>query len=262
VNFTDLIFHSCNSVFNNFRVIILLCSAFSFDKILKSEIILRYLPGWLKAILPSSAKQLQEHVNSILLSFPIQLIYPQAWDAYPNCKTVLWCPFLGERCGYIIESRHFEGDLAKQENVHGLSEEKLQSREVEILDIAVDKLADKKFDVEHEDPAVVEVKQTNGHLTPGWQERMNPVVCAYKLVTVKFNYFGIGGKVEKYMMNSEREIFLRFHRLMFVWMDSWYNMTTEELDEFEKKMWDESNNKISQAEKTKEESEQSKSSEK
>ncbi len=72
----------------------------------------RWIPGWLKAILPASALRLEE----------------RAWNAYPYCKTDITSPFLGGRFQFTIESMHVENDWGKQENIHNLSPDVLKVR--------------------------------------------------------------------------------------------------------------------------------------
>ncbi len=77
---------------------------------------------------------------------------------------------------------------------------------MEIIDIANDKLADKKFSVDHEDPTKVTHSKANnrrkGPLSKTWIKEIqeNPSgeiwMCCYKLVTVKFQYFGFASRVE------------------------------------------------------------------
>jgi len=175
------------------------------------------LPGWVKAFIPGSALKLEE----------------KAWNAYPYCKTVLKNGWIGDRFTFTIESRHFN-DNGSQENVHNLTPEQLKKREVDFIDIAADKI-DKKEYKKEEDPTLVKSEKTGrGPLTEGWKEKQ-PLMCCYKLVTVEFHMFGLQGKVESYLHNFERNLFLRFHRQVYCWLDEWFGMTMEDIRKYENK---------------------------
>ena len=53
----------------------------------------------------------------------------------------------------------------------------------------------------------------------GWQKSTRPGMCAYKLVTAKFDYFGLRSKVEDYCIAYERNLFLACHKQLFCWID-------------------------------------------
>jgi hypothetical protein len=82
-------------------------------------------------------------------------------------------------------------------------------------------------------------------------------MCAYKLVTVEFKWFGLQNRVEKFIQNvcliyfyaygkcnmilkflfqSERRLFLKFYRQMFCWMDQWYGLTIEDIRRIEEEV--------------------------
>jgi len=172
------------------------------------------LPGWARAIAPVSALMLEE----------------EAWNAYPYCKTVLTSPFMAEKFKFIIETRHC-ADNGDQENAHNLPEKELKKREVEIIDITSPLEKDYKED---EDPCKFHSEKTErGPLEEGWIEKADPVMCAYKLVTVEFKWWGLQTRVENFMMSMETNIFLRFHKQVFCWIDEWYGMSMEQVREFE-----------------------------
>lgn len=58
-------------------------------------------------------------------------------------------------------------------------------------------------------------------------------MCAYKLCTVEFKWLGLQGKVEKFIQNSERRLFTKFHRQIFCWIDKWYGLTLEDIRKIE-----------------------------
>jgi len=184
------------------------------------------LPGWVKAFLPGSALKLEE----------------KAWNAYPYCKTVLKNQMMGEKFVFTIESRHFLDD-GKQENVHNLTPEQLKRREVDFIDIAAEKLDKTEYKAE-EDPALVKSeKAERGPLVDNWKEKQ-PVMCCYKLVTVEFNMFGFQGKVESFLHKFERNLFLKFHRQVYCWLDEWFVMTMDEVRQYESKSKADLDNKL------------------
>lgn len=51
--------------------------------------------------------------------------------------------------------------------------------------------------MESEDPTKFLSKKTGrGQLKSSWKETTKPLMCAYKLVTVEFKWFGIQGRIE------------------------------------------------------------------
>lgn len=60
-------------------------------------------------------------------------------------------------------------------------------------------------------------------------------MCAYKLCTVEFKWFGLQGKVEKFIQNAEKRLFTKFHRQIFCWIDKWYGLTMQDIREIEEK---------------------------
>eukprot|EP01132_Coremiostelium_polycephalum_P000621 gene621-771_t len=186
------------------------------------------LPGWIRALIPSSALKLEE----------------MAWNAYPYCKTVLKSPFLGEKFTFIIESHHAQ-DNGTTENIHGLAEDVVKNREVIYVDIT-DPVEKKEYKAE-EDPTIVRSEKSNrGPLVAGsWRESKDyPVMCCYKLVTVEFRMFGFQTKVENFMMKIEKDIFTRFHRQVYCWLDEWFGWTMEDVRKYEQQIKDDLKKKL------------------
>lgn len=85
-------------------------------------------------------------------------------------------------------------DNGSTENAHNLGAEKLAMREIIHVDIAKDPVNDPKPNT---DPSVfVSEKTGRGPLADGWQGTSSPVMCCYKLITVKFQVWGFQTKVE------------------------------------------------------------------
>ncbi|UYV71421.1 PITPNB, partial [Cordylochernes scorpioides] len=82
---------------------------------------------------------------------------------------------------------------------HLLPPEKLKQREVIVIDIAKDPVSHNDYK-ETEDPAKFKSQKTGrGPLVGNWQQTVDPVMCAYKLVTIEFKWFGLQNKVESFL---------------------------------------------------------------
>jgi len=95
-----------------------------------------HLPSWATPFVPSSLVTVEE----------------KAWNAYPYVKIEYTSPGIGERFSIISETRYFDDD-GSQENVHNLTAEQLQLREVDVVDIASEQVAPKYYKKE-EDPTL------------------------------------------------------------------------------------------------------------
>ncbi|KAF8397636.1 hypothetical protein HHK36_016556 [Tetracentron sinense] len=189
-------------------------------------------PAWLTTLAPASALLMQE----------------EAWNAYPKCKTVIKCPYF-TRFDLTIETVH-KADNGHSENVHGLSKDLLAARQVEIIDIAsatrdywsyvvgTSSIDFSKFR---------SLRTGRGPLLNGWQDRCDPVMTAYKLVTIDAPYWGFGYRLEQSLLAGERALFLESHRNCFAWIDEWFGMTKEQIDELEQKSDSSLNKKLSKA---------------
>lgn len=67
---------------------------------------------------------------------------------------------------------------------------------------------------------VSSTKTNKGPLKAGWKEDTKPLMCCYKLVTVKAKVWGLQGKLEDFIMKSGKK---QFH------MDSRYCLLTSSL---------------------------------
>lgn len=155
-------------------------------------------------------------------------VHEHAWNAYPYCRTILTNPtYMKENFMVKIETLHAP-DRGTQSNAHRLSPELLKKRDVVFIDIANDLVSDYK---PTEDPKkFTSTKTGRGPLTgEKWHEDCEPVMCAYKLVTVEFKWRGFQGKIESLIMKQEARLFLNFHRQVFCWLDRWYGLTMQDI---------------------------------
>ncbi|BBN19116.1 hypothetical protein MPTK1_8g08010 [Marchantia polymorpha subsp. ruderalis] len=172
------------------------------------------LPSWLVSLLPKKALMLEE----------------EAWNAYPHCTTVLKCPFFN-KFRLILETTHLP-DRGTSDNALGLDPKTLKKRQVEYIDIATDQVENY---VEDEDPTKFKSQRTGrGPLQEGWSEKCEPVMCAYKCVTVDVPYWGFGSRIEKFISkNAQRKILLEGHRKCFCWLDEWHGLTMDDVRRME-----------------------------
>ncbi|KAJ8287128.1 hypothetical protein GJAV_G00047970 [Gymnothorax javanicus] len=137
-----------------------------------------------------------------------------------------------------IETWH-KPDMGTLENVHELDAATWKMVTVTPIDIADKDQVSSADYKEEEDPALFKSEKTGrGPLGPNWKEELAnspdcPHMCAYKLVTVKFKWWGLQSKVENFIHQQERRIFTNFHRQLFCWMDGWVGLTMEDIRRME-----------------------------
>eukprot|EP00261_Vitis_vinifera_P013225 XP_002284874.1 PREDICTED: phosphatidylinositol transfer protein 1 isoform X1 [Vitis vinifera] len=175
------------------------------------------VPAWLTTFAPADALTMQE----------------EAWNAYPRCKTVIKCPYFNKFC-LAIDTVH-KADNGQSENVHGLNKKQLAARQVEVIDIASAARDYWSYVVGGNSVDFSKfrsAKTGRGPLLEGWQS-CDPVMTAYKLVTVDAPYWGFGNRLEQAFLAGERALFLESHRNCFGWIDEWFGMTVQQLRELE-----------------------------
>lgn len=171
------------------------------------------VPKWIKNIFPKGSLKVHEH----------------AWNAYPYCRTILSNPsYMKENFTLKIETLHAP-DRGTNDNAHSLPPETLRKRDVVIVDIANDVVTERDYKPK-EDPTKYTSTVTNrGPLVGNWRETCEPVMCAYKLVTAEFKWWGIQNRIEPFIMRQENRLFLNFHRQVFCGLDRWYGLTMEDI---------------------------------
>ncbi|EGW02422.1 putative tumor suppressor protein MN1 [Cricetulus griseus] len=111
-----------------------------------------------------------------------------------------------------IETWH-KPDLGTLENVHGLDPNTWKTVEIVHIDIA---------DRSQVEPAKELASAPDC-----------PKMCAYKLVTIKFKWWGLQSKVENFIQKQEKRIFTNLHRQLFCWIDKWIDLTMEDIRRME-----------------------------
>jgi len=182
------------------------------------------VPGLVKWIMPKGALEILE----------------EAWNAYPYCKTVLTNPGYMKGNALIKVETYHKAGRGDSENVHELTPEQLKMRKVVKIDIANDSVSSGDYKA-NEDPTKFKSKGGRGPLKGNWQQTVEPVMTAYKLVTIEFKWMGLQNKVEKYIMETERRLFTNFHRQLFCTIDKWIDLTMEDIRRLEDKTQEELN---------------------
>uniref|UniRef100_A0A1I8ALC9 Phosphatidylinositol transfer protein beta n=1 Tax=Steinernema glaseri TaxID=37863 RepID=A0A1I8ALC9_9BILA len=164
-------------------------------------------------------------------------IHEEAWNAYPYCKTVLTNPDYMKDNFYVkIETIHLP-DRGTTENAHNLSPADLAKRDVVHINIANDHEFLHTADIKAEtSPSRFHSQVTGrGPLAANWKETCQPVMCAYKLVTVHFKWFGLQKMVEGFTHTQYPRLFSKFHREVFCWIDHWHGLTMDDIRAIEEK---------------------------
>ncbi|XP_069493512.1 cytoplasmic phosphatidylinositol transfer protein 1-like [Ambystoma mexicanum] len=183
----------------------------------------RKLPTWIRGFVPK-----------------IFYIIEKAWNYYPYTITEYTCSFL-PKFQIRIETK-FENNNGCNENV--FSENSTPPEDICQLDIAFDEIPQAYYK-KTEDLTLFHSKKTGrGPLLEGWRKLSQPIMCSYKLVTVKFEVYGFQTKVENFTHKNIKDILLAGHRQAVAWMDEWYGMSLEDVRRFETLLQEETNNKV------------------
>uniref|UniRef100_A0A3Q4GBI7 Cytoplasmic phosphatidylinositol transfer protein 1 n=2 Tax=Pseudocrenilabrinae TaxID=318546 RepID=A0A3Q4GBI7_NEOBR len=181
------------------------------------------LPSWARAVVPK-----------------IFYVTEKAWNYYPYTITGN-CSFL-PKFSIHIETK-YEDNKGNNDNIFG-SEPREEEMDVCLLDIAYDEIPERHYK-ESEDLRYFKSKKTNrGLLQEGWLDTQDPIMCSYKLVTVKFEVWGLQTRVEQFVHKVIRDVLLLGHRQAFAWVDEWIDMTMDEVREYERATQEATNLKI------------------
>ncbi|XP_059897454.1 cytoplasmic phosphatidylinositol transfer protein 1 isoform X1 [Gadus macrocephalus] len=182
------------------------------------------LPSWARAVVPK-----------------IFYVTEKAWNYYPYTITGSKCSFL-PKFSIHIETK-YEDNKGSNGKIFG-GEPREEETEVCFVDIAYDEIPERHYK-ESEDLRYFKSEKTNrGVLKEGWIESQEPIMCSYKLVTVKFEVWGLQTRVEQFVHKVIRDVLLLGHKQAFAWVDEWIDMTTEEVREYERATQEATNLKI------------------
>lgn len=183
------------------------------------------LPTWIQSCVPK-----------------IFYVTEKAWNYYPYTVTEYSCSFL-PRFSILVKTG-YKNDNGSTDNHLDLKEEELKDREVLHMDIAYDQLPEKYYKKEEDCRYFKSTKTGRGPLKEGWRLDFKPIMCSYKLVKVEFNVWGLASRVENYVHSGIKDVLLAGHRQAFAWIDDWYDMSFEEVREYEKQLQQETNKKV------------------
>uniref|UniRef100_A0A674P7U9 Cytoplasmic phosphatidylinositol transfer protein 1 n=1 Tax=Takifugu rubripes TaxID=31033 RepID=A0A674P7U9_TAKRU len=183
------------------------------------------LPSWARAVVPK-----------------IFYVTEKAWNYYPYTITGR------QRCSFLpkfsihIETK-YEDNKGINDNIFD-NELKDQEREVCFVDIAYDEIPERYYKDSEDLRYFKSEKTSRGILQEGWRDTQDPIMCSYKLVTVKFEVWGLQTRVEQFVHKVIRDVLLLGHRQAFAWVDEWIDMTMDEVREFERDIQEATNQKI------------------
>ncbi|NWW46404.1 PITC1 protein, partial [Pedionomus torquatus] len=160
----------------------------------------------------------------------------------PADSCFLQCSFLPKFSIYI--ETKYEDNCGDSENIFH-SDKILGDHEVSFLDIAFDEIPERYYR-SLEDPRFFSSAKTGrGPLREGWRQHTQPIMCSYKLVSVKFEVWGLQTRVEQFVHKVIRDILLIGHRQAFAWVDEWCaGMTMEEVRRYERETQEATNELI------------------
>jgi len=160
------------------------------------------------------------------------IVEEKCWNAFPYVKTVYSCS-LSDRFSMVIETKYREGPGDRND----LFPDTVPS-EKDHVNIVTDPVSSYKYKPEEDPSLYVSKKSERGPLSPNWIETTNPIMCSYKMVSVDFRVFGLQTTVEYYIHSVLREIFLMGHRQCVCWTDEWWDLSMQDIRNFEKETKD------------------------
>jgi hypothetical protein len=201
----------------------------------------------------------QRKIYKIASKFPwyIQKLSPRdmlnlkekSWYMYPQSKCVIMSEFF--KNSFRLEIDSIVKDCPNgvpEDNVHNLTPEQLEKREIVELDISESVSPDKYR--EDLDPCKFKSEKTGrGPLTRNeWIKTHKPLSCVYKLVMIEFKILGVQKMIENFAKNTYKELFADFHRQQFCLIDKWHGLTFEDVRKMEDDLVQLLNKKINEGE--------------
>ena len=171
-----------------------------------------------------------------ILPRELSILHEKSWNLYPLSKTHIRNEYMKEKFHVFINTITKDCiNGAVEENVHNLTPEQLDKREIVIIDIC-EPVSNKEY-IANEDPTTFHsVKANRGPLKEGWINTHRPLVCCYKLVELEFKWFGLQGQAEGYMIGFYKKLFKKFHRQIFCWMDNWHDKKIDDVRKYEREL--------------------------
>ncbi|XP_071489080.1 phosphatidylinositol transfer protein alpha isoform-like [Diadema antillarum] len=207
------------------------------------------VPGFIRMLLPSGAFTIHEKTT----------------NCFPRCRTEYSNPgYMKDNYSTVVETISIADDRGEIDNVFDLGPEELSRREVVNIDIINDRIpnsvnkqtlptrglktrnlynyyrvriSDSGDFMESQfntDPSKVTFQKVKrGPFGPHWQDTCTPVLCCYKLVKTEFKWFGLQEKIQAQIKKSMRRRYLRFHRLLYSYLDQCHGMTITDIRQLE-----------------------------
>ncbi|KAK3552652.1 hypothetical protein QTP86_017879 [Hemibagrus guttatus] len=186
-------------------------------------------------IAETGVHQIRLSVNHLMFSFPLQ------------------CSFL-PKFSIHIETK-YEDNNGCNDNI--FDEPRDEDTQVCFIDIAYDEIPERYYKDSEDLRYFKSEKTTRGLLQEGWRDTQDPIMCSYKLVTVKFEVWGLQTRVEQFVHKVIRDVLSLGHRQAFAWVDEWIacmtqrnvfsplkDMTMEEVREYERATQEATNKKL------------------
>ncbi|KAL3101686.1 hypothetical protein niasHT_024819 [Heterodera trifolii] len=176
----------------------------------------KLLPSLLRRLLPKGAMNVHE----------------QSWSAFPYSKVELTNPDFMKDNFLIRTETLILSDRGTTKNAFGLTKKALnECQKMVRIDIANDTefLSAEDFTEDTRPSTFRSACTGRGPLKPQWQTNCEPVVCVYKLVTVKFKWLGFQTMVESLMQKVSPKLICMFCRELFCSMDRWYGRTLTQI---------------------------------
>ena len=158
----------------------------------------------------------------------------KCWNIYPQVKTVVTNQYFRSNFRLELDTITRECvDCEAEFNVHNLTPEQLDKREIVVVDISEPSTFGQYK--EEEDPTLFKSQKTGrGPLVRGeWMKTQKPMICVYKLLLIEFKVFGLQTRFENYFKNAYKQMFLTFHRQIFCWIDNWIELTLDDVRKIE-----------------------------
>ncbi|KAF8683779.1 hypothetical protein HU200_044712 [Digitaria exilis] len=153
------------------------------------------IPSWMKGFAPASALTVHE----------------DSWCAFPKSRT-------DDQC-----SKHRPDNLQVAKNRTRPSSEGMDGMRSCRLFSNLNQYSHRQ-----------ETKQKPHDALCSFQDSCRPVMTTYKLVIMDAPIWGLGERLEDFIIAGERALFLACHRLCFAWIDEWYGMTVDQIREMER----------------------------
>ncbi len=161
------------------------------------------------------------------------ILHEKSWNLYPVIKTHIRNEYMKEKFHVFINTITKEClNGVIEDNVHNLTPEQLEKREIVIIDIT-EAVSSNEYLADEDPTKYYSAKGKRGPLKESWIGEQRPMICCYKLIDLEFVWFALQSKAENYMVNMYKKLFKKFHRQVFCWMDKWYDLSLEDVRKFE-----------------------------